>query len=74
MPQKYLLFGLVVICFTILLLTWMVRDSLCELQLRQGNIELVAFLAWWGSIPTMLAVSGILNAPFHCSPNKSFAS
>ncbi|HHX3558816.1 TPA: Hok/Gef family protein, partial [Klebsiella pneumoniae] len=28
MPQKYLLFGLVVICFTILLLTWMVRDSL----------------------------------------------
>ncbi|MCE7339840.1 type I toxin-antitoxin system toxin HokA [Klebsiella pneumoniae] len=45
MPQKYLLFGLVVICFTILLLTWMVRDSLCELQRRQGNIELVAFLA-----------------------------
>lgn len=45
MPQKYLLFGLVVICFTILLLTWMVRDSLCELQIRQGNIELVAFLA-----------------------------
>ncbi|HBR1290921.1 TPA: type I toxin-antitoxin system toxin HokA [Klebsiella quasipneumoniae subsp. similipneumoniae] len=44
MPQKYLLFGLVVICFTILLLTWMVRDSLCELQIRQGNIELVAFL------------------------------
>ncbi|MCS5947340.1 type I toxin-antitoxin system toxin HokA [Klebsiella pneumoniae subsp. pneumoniae] len=43
--KKYLLFGLVVICFTILLLTWMVRDSLCELQLRQGNIELVAFLA-----------------------------
>ncbi|WP_258792375.1 type I toxin-antitoxin system toxin HokA [Klebsiella pneumoniae] len=37
--------SLVVICFTILLLTWMVRDSLCELQRRQGNIELVAFLA-----------------------------
>lgn len=45
MPQKYLLFGLVVICFTILLLAWMVRDSLCELKIRQGNIELVAFLA-----------------------------
>ncbi|RZF98204.1 Hok/Gef family protein [Klebsiella pneumoniae] len=41
MLQKYLLFGLVVICFTILLLTWMVRDSLCELQRRQG----MAFLA-----------------------------
>ncbi|UMX73657.1 Hok/Gef family protein [Klebsiella pneumoniae] len=26
------------ICFTILLLTWMVRDSLCELQRRQGNV------------------------------------
>ena len=45
MPQKYLLFSLIVICFTILLFTWMVRDSLYELQLRKGNIELVAFLA-----------------------------
>lgn len=44
-PRNYLLFGLIVICFTVLLLTWMVRDSLCELPLRQGNIELVAFLA-----------------------------
>ncbi|HBT4816649.1 TPA: type I toxin-antitoxin system toxin HokA [Klebsiella quasipneumoniae] len=45
MPRNYLLFGLIVICFTVLLLTWMVRDSRCELQLRQGNSELVAFLA-----------------------------
>ncbi|MEC6165611.1 MULTISPECIES: type I toxin-antitoxin system toxin HokA [Klebsiella] len=45
MPQKYLLFGLIVICFTILLFTWMVHHSLCELQVRQGNIELVTFLA-----------------------------
>lgn len=45
MPQKYLLFGLMVICFTILLFTGMVRASLCELQVRQRNIELVAFLA-----------------------------
>ncbi|WP_154931214.1 type I toxin-antitoxin system toxin HokA [Klebsiella grimontii] len=45
MPQKYLLFGLMVICFTILLFTGMVRASLCELQVRQGNIELVVFLA-----------------------------
>ncbi|MCY0203550.1 Hok/Gef family protein [Escherichia coli] len=44
MPQKYLLFGLVVICFTILLLTWMVRDSLCGLQ-RSREIELVALLS-----------------------------
>lgn len=45
MLRNYLLFGLIVICFTVLLLTWMVRDSLYELQLRQGNSELVAFLA-----------------------------
>ncbi|HBT4749236.1 TPA: Hok/Gef family protein [Klebsiella quasipneumoniae subsp. quasipneumoniae] len=38
MLRNYLLFGLIVICFTVLLLIWMVRDSLCELQLRQGNI------------------------------------
>ncbi len=41
--QKYLLFGLVVICFTILLLTWMVRDSLCELQAGRE------ILSWWHS-------------------------
>ena len=45
MLRNYLWFGLIVICFTVLLLTWMVRDSLYELQLRQGNSELVAFLA-----------------------------
>ena len=45
MPQKHLLFGLVVICFTLLLFTWMVRDSLCELHIKQGSYELAAFLA-----------------------------
>ncbi|KAA1048255.1 type I toxin-antitoxin system toxin HokA [Pseudocitrobacter sp. 73] len=44
MPQKYLLFSLVVICFTLLLFTWMVRDSLCELHIKQGSNELAAFL------------------------------
>ena len=46
MPQKYLLFGLIVICFTILLFTWMVRDSLCELHFRQEKTELAAVLAY----------------------------
>ena len=45
MPQKSMLYSLIVICLTILLFTWMVRDSLCELQVRQVNIELVKFLA-----------------------------
>ncbi|EHW7778265.1 Hok/Gef family protein, partial [Shigella boydii] len=29
MPQKYGLLSLIVICFTLLFFTWMVRDSLC---------------------------------------------
>ncbi|RBP10117.1 protein HokA [Pseudocitrobacter faecalis] len=45
MPKKYVLFGLAVVCFTLLLFTWMVRDSLCELHIKQGNNELAAFLA-----------------------------
>lgn len=45
MPQKGMLYSLIVICLTILLFTWMVRDSLCELHIRQGNNELAASLA-----------------------------
>ena len=45
MPKRTLLLGLFLICTTLLIFTWMVRDSLYELQLRKGNIELVAFLA-----------------------------
>ncbi|WP_312951823.1 type I toxin-antitoxin system toxin HokA [Superficieibacter sp.] len=46
MPQRYLLYGLIVICITILLFTWMVRDSLCELHMKQGKTELAAVLAY----------------------------
>jgi protein HokA len=45
MPQKSMLYSLIVICLTILLFTWMVRDSLCELHIKQGNNELAASLA-----------------------------
>jgi len=45
MPDKYLLFSVMVKCLTILLFTLMMRDSLCGLQIRQGDSELVAFLA-----------------------------
>lgn len=44
MPQKYRLLSLIVICFTLLFLR-MVRDSLCELHIKQGSYELAAFLA-----------------------------
>ncbi|MDU5857593.1 MAG: type I toxin-antitoxin system toxin HokA [Escherichia coli] len=41
MPQKYRLLSLIVICFTLLFFTWMIRDSLCELHIKQ----VAAFLA-----------------------------
>ncbi len=31
MPKRTLLLGLLMICMTLLIFTWMVRDSLCEL-------------------------------------------
>ncbi|EFL9690192.1 type I toxin-antitoxin system toxin HokA [Escherichia coli] len=42
MPQKYRLLSLIVICFTLLFFTWMIRD---ELHIKQGSYELAAFLA-----------------------------
>lgn len=45
MPRKSMLYSLIVICLTILLFTWMFRDSLCELHIKQGNNELAASLA-----------------------------
>ena len=45
MPQKYRLLSLIVICFTLLFFTWMIRDSLCELHIKQESYELAAFLA-----------------------------
>lgn len=45
MRRNYV-FGLVVVCFTILAIIWMVRGSLCELHIKQGNTELSAHLAY----------------------------
>ncbi|MFU0870201.1 Hok/Gef family protein [Kluyvera sichuanensis] len=43
--SNYLGYSLIVICLTILLFTWMIRNSLCELHIKQGNNELAASLA-----------------------------
>ncbi len=45
MPKRNLLYGLMVICFTVLIFTWMVRNTLCELHLKRGNTEFAAILA-----------------------------
>ena len=39
-----LLYGVIAVCLTLLLFTWMVRDSLCEIRINQGNTEFAAFL------------------------------
>ncbi|EIO4564162.1 Hok/Gef family protein [Vibrio parahaemolyticus] len=47
MPRnKTALLGLIVICITILCFTWITRDSLCELQYRNGNSVISATLAY----------------------------
>ncbi|WP_152083437.1 Hok/Gef family protein [Enterobacter oligotrophicus] len=46
MPKHTLLLGLFLICTTLLIFTWMVRDSLCELHFRQEKTELAAVLAY----------------------------
>ncbi|WP_305817405.1 Hok/Gef family protein [Photobacterium leiognathi] len=46
MLRSTALIGLIVICITILSFTWMVRDSLCELQIKDGSTVFQATLAY----------------------------
>ena len=46
MPKRTLLLGLFLICTTLLIFTWMVRDSLCELHFRQEKTERGGVLAY----------------------------
>ncbi len=62
MPKRTLLLGLFLICTTLLIFTWMVRDSLCELHFRQEKTELAAVLAYEAN------VSGIGGESFPASP------
>ncbi|ENY3838634.1 Hok/Gef family protein [Vibrio vulnificus] len=47
MPRsKTALLGLIVVCITILCFTWLLRDSLCGLQFRDGNTVISATNAY----------------------------
>ena len=47
MPKsKTALLGLIVICITLLCFTWLVRDSLCELNIKDGNTVISATNAY----------------------------
>ncbi|ELV7517778.1 Hok/Gef family protein [Photobacterium damselae] len=46
MLRRTALIGLIAICLTILGFTFMVRDSLCELQIKDGQTVFLAKLAY----------------------------
>ncbi len=46
MVHKLTVISLIVICITILIFTWMIRDSLCELTFKQGDTEVAAIMVY----------------------------
>jgi protein HokA len=44
MSRKTVLYGLIVICITFLVWTWMVRASLCEVHIQGGQTQITALL------------------------------
>jgi len=46
MLTKYALVAIIVLCFTALGFTLMVRDSLCELSIKERGMEFKAVLAY----------------------------
>lgn len=45
-PQNFAILSLVVICTTLLAFAWLTRDSLCELHIKQGYVEVAAIMAY----------------------------
>lgn len=45
-PQTVVILSFIVICTTLLTFAWLTRDSLCELHIRQGYIEVAAVMAY----------------------------
>ena len=46
MRRKYALTGLVVVCVTVLIFTFLTRGSLCELSLKKGDIAVSVHMAY----------------------------
>ncbi|WMW60117.1 Hok/Gef family protein [Serratia marcescens] len=45
MRLRHVFHSLTVVCITVLLFIWMIRDSLCELKIYQENITIMIRLA-----------------------------
>lgn len=46
LPKYPFVWCVLIVCFTLLVFTWLTRRSLCELRLRDGNREVTAVMAY----------------------------
>lgn len=44
--QRYALWGLVALCFTVLYVVWMLKDRLCEVTISDGHMQMRAVVAY----------------------------
>ncbi|NCH98248.1 type I toxin-antitoxin system Hok family toxin [Cronobacter dublinensis] len=46
LPRNALIWCVLIVCLTLLIFTYLTRNSLCELRLKDGDREFAAFLAY----------------------------
>lgn len=45
-PRNTLLWCVFMVCFTLVIFTWLTRKSLCEIRYRDSDMEVAAFMAY----------------------------
>ncbi|ABF67858.1 type I toxin-antitoxin system Hok family toxin (plasmid) [Escherichia coli] len=46
MPNQPIVLCILIVCLTLLIFTWLTRNSLCELRMKDGTREVFAILAY----------------------------
>ncbi|HCP3337684.1 TPA: type I toxin-antitoxin system Hok family toxin [Escherichia coli] len=46
LPRSSLVWCVLIVCLTLLMLTYLTRKSLCEIRYRDGDREVAAFMAY----------------------------
>ncbi|HAT3915748.1 TPA: type I toxin-antitoxin system Hok family toxin [Klebsiella oxytoca] len=46
LPRSTLLWCVLIVCFTLLIFTYLTRKSLCEIRYRDTSMEVAAFMAY----------------------------
>ena len=49
LPRSTLLWCVLIVCFTLLIFTYLTRKSLCEIRLKDGQREVAAIMAYESS-------------------------